>query len=616
MAVIARDRIRHGRPKVGRRLSYRDVSILTAVLLVIIFSVYLSTNDPQQRTLLSDVIGPAVDFVAAASLFVAARSALKRSRRKALAWGLLGLAMLCYAAGDSIWTVLELILKESPFPSLADAFYLAYYPASLAAVILLTSRRASRGEQIRRALDVVTVVAAAFLACWNFLLAPLLASNIAEPVWAQIILVAYPVGDLVLVGALLLLIYGETERTDIRWIHALATGIVLTIFADYLYSYQSLQGIYVSGGPLDLGWIGGNLIIGLAGASQWTPTSRAERRPRIRQPGRFQLGLDFIRTYLPYVWLLGSFVLLILGGLKPLPMSFLSLALGVGLVMSLVLVRQLITLSENNRLTTQLQTQAARLQNTNLDLSAEIAERQRMEEKLSYDAVHDGMTGLANRVLFMDRLGQAIRRSRRHKRQSLAVLFIDVDHFKLVNDSLGHRYGDQLLILIGRRLQETVRAIDTVARFGGDEFTILLEDLDRRSSARVLTGRIQAAMRRPFQLDFARCACQRQHWHRHQPDQVRPSRGDAARRGPGLVLRQGAWQGALGGLRAGHAPPGIFAPANGGGAASRARGPRVRDALPARALPAIGSPRGRGGSGALETSIAWPAAARGFPGGR
>lgn len=501
MAVIARDRIRQRRFFSRRRLSYDDVAILSAVLVVFIVFIFLSTKDPEHRTLLSDILGPAVDIVAAASLFAAARSALKRSRRRALAWATLGLAMLCYAAGDSIWTVLELVLKESPFPSLADVFYLAYYPAALAGVVLLTNRALSRGEQIRRALDVVTVLAAAILASWNFLLAPLLATNIHEPLWAQIILVAYPCGDLVLVGALLLLIYADSDRGDIRWIHALAFGIVMTIIADYLYSYESLQGIYVSGSLLDLGWIGGNLIIGLSGASQWTPAPPVVRRPRIQQPGGLQFGLKSFRTYLPYLWLLGSFVLLILRGVTTLPMSFFSLALGVGLVMTLVLVRQLITLSENYRLTTQLRTQATRLQTTNVDLSSQIAERQRMEEKLSYDAVHDGMTGLANRILFMDHLDQAMRRSRRHKRQSLAVLFIDVDHFKVVNDSLGHSYGDQLLVLIGRRLQETVRAIDTVARFGGDEFTILLEDLSERNTARVLTGRIQTAMRRPFQLD-------------------------------------------------------------------------------------------------------------------
>jgi len=185
----------------------------------------------------------------------------------------------------------------------------------------------------------------------------------------------------------------------------------------------------------------------------------------------------------------------------PLPMSFVYLALGVGLVMCLVLARQLITLFKNNRLTIQLKTQADRLKHANRDLSAEVAERQRMEEKLSYDAVHDSMTGLANRILFMDRVGQAIARGRRHKRQSLALLFIDVDHFKIVNDSFGHVCGDQLLILIGQRLKETVRATDTVARFGGDEFTVLLEELDTRNSARLLTDRIQAAMRPPFHVN-------------------------------------------------------------------------------------------------------------------
>lgn len=482
-------------------LSFGRVTLFAAIFLAAVVGAFLATKDPDQRTVLSDVLGPLVDVLAAISLLLAGSSARRRSKRRAIAWATIGLAMLFYAVGDSAWTVLELILKESPFPSLADGFYLAYYPVFLLGVVLLTDKPARLTKQISQALDVTTILAAAVLGFWNFLIGPTLATNVTATVWEQAILLAYPVGDLVLMAALLVLIYGESDAEDARWIHALATGILLTIVADSLYSYQSLHGTYVSGSLLDLGWIGGNLIIGVAAAAQWAPLQAGERIRRAAGWRRFQHRFNSIKTYLPYVWLLGSFLLLLLRGLMPLPMSFLSLALGVGVVMALVFVRQLITLSENSSLTLQLRSQALRLKSANRDLSQEITERQRMEEKLSYDAVHDGMTGLANRVLFLDRLGQAMRRSRRHKGQSLAVLFIDVDHFKVVNDSLGHVFGDQLLILIGQRLQDTVRSIDTVARFGGDEFTVLLEELTQSTSARVMTDRIQAAMRQPFQLN-------------------------------------------------------------------------------------------------------------------
>jgi diguanylate cyclase (GGDEF)-like protein len=144
---------------------------------------------------------------------------------------------------------------------------------------------------------------------------------------------------------------------------------------------------------------------------------------------------------------------------------------------------------------------AAELEGANRDLAAEITERKRIEQKLSYDALHDGMTGLPNRALFLDRLGQAIEYSQRRREFSFAVLFIDMDHFKVVNDSLGHLIGDQLLAAIGARLRETLRSGDTLARFGGDEFAILMDTMQQDDAANRLAERIQMALQRPFKLD-------------------------------------------------------------------------------------------------------------------
>jgi diguanylate cyclase (GGDEF)-like protein len=96
-------------------------------------------------------------------------------------------------------------------------------------------------------------------------------------------------------------------------------------------------------------------------------------------------------------------------------------------------------------------------------------------KKLSYDTLHDAMTGLPNRALFLELLSEAISLARRRRAFSFAVLFIDIDHFKVVNDSLGHMVGDQLLWAIGARLKGALRSTDTLARFGGDEFAILLD---------------------------------------------------------------------------------------------------------------------------------------------
>ncbi len=107
----------------------------------------------------------------------------------------------------------------------------------------------------------------------------------------------------------------------------------------------------------------------------------------------------------------------------------------------------------------------------------DVSDRTRLEAELIYQAFHDSLTGLGNRALFHDRLRQALARSRRNERQ-LAVLFIDLDNFKLVNDELGHAAGDAVLQMLARRMNECLRASDVIARLGGDEFGILIEDTD------------------------------------------------------------------------------------------------------------------------------------------
>jgi PAS domain S-box-containing protein len=149
-------------------------------------------------------------------------------------------------------------------------------------------------------------------------------------------------------------------------------------------------------------------------------------------------------------------------------------------------------------------------------VNRDITERKRAEEMLAHNAFHDGLTNLPNRALFLDRLQQALTLSKRHPNYKFAVLLIDVDEFKIINDSLGHAAGDDLLIQIGQRLKESVRRADTVsrprtsdvpdrpanddtlARLGGDEFTILLDDIRDPIEAVRVAERMQAELAIPF----------------------------------------------------------------------------------------------------------------------
>jgi diguanylate cyclase (GGDEF)-like protein/PAS domain S-box-containing protein len=130
----------------------------------------------------------------------------------------------------------------------------------------------------------------------------------------------------------------------------------------------------------------------------------------------------------------------------------------------------------------------------------DLTERKALEKRLEHQAFHDPLTGLPNRQLFMDRLGQALRRTmRQHKR--VAVLFMDLDGFKVVNDSLGHEVGDLLLTVVAQRLRHCLRPEDTLARFGGDEFVVLIEALDDPAQAVKVAERIAEELRSPFIME-------------------------------------------------------------------------------------------------------------------
>jgi diguanylate cyclase (GGDEF)-like protein/PAS domain S-box-containing protein len=130
----------------------------------------------------------------------------------------------------------------------------------------------------------------------------------------------------------------------------------------------------------------------------------------------------------------------------------------------------------------------------------DITERKAVEQQLHHQAFHDSLTGLPNRALFMDRLERALTRANR-RGNKVAVLFMDLDNFKVINDSLGHKAGDQLLVAVAERLETSLRSEDTAGRLGGDEFTILVEDISRVGEVVQIAERIADILRPPFVLE-------------------------------------------------------------------------------------------------------------------
>lgn len=289
---------------------------------------------------ISDAILFLASLTAAAGLFYAARRSRALGQRVFWAWGLLGLAHLVFAIGDALWLALQLKQGAPPFPSLADAFYLAYYPLFALGLYLLPGERPSPEQRLRDWIDLITVLLAAGLLLGNYLIAPL-AAVYPSDLAALALSAAYPVLGLGLFLMLLRMLLRQEHQRPPQPLVLLEWGVAAVILADLLFAVQNLQGGYAAGGMPDAVYLAAYALAALAGLAQGRlplPPEMAE------QPRRRFLWV----AYLPYVMAILAFFLLV--AYAQANISFVFLASGVGAILALTFFRQMVSLRENERL--------------------------------------------------------------------------------------------------------------------------------------------------------------------------------------------------------------------------------------------------------------------------
>lgn len=389
-------------------------------------------------------------IVAAAAIGLLARSILVAEER--LAWALLGVAGVSWALGDVYWWRVLSIMEEPPFPSTADWLYLGFYPFAYAGLVLLVRSRVRRfhASQWLDGLAAALVIAATGAA---LVLPPIVATSAGSRA-AVATNLAYPLGDM-LVLALLAGLAALMGWRPGRAVGLLAVGCAIFAVADGIYLYRIATDTYVEGGFGDVLWPLGILVMGIAA---WQPAGTA-------RVGRLEgWGVMVV----PGVVAAGAVALLVNDHYTsdgPIAVWLAAAALAVSLVRAGLTFRENIALADSHR-----------------------------------QAITDSLTGLPNRRLFNDRAEQTILRARRAG-ERVAVMIIDLDRFKEVNDTLGHHSGDVLLQEIARRLRRVVRESDTVARLGGDEFAVLLPGVEDTVAAEAVAGALSLAISEPIALE-------------------------------------------------------------------------------------------------------------------
>jgi PAS domain S-box-containing protein len=305
-------------------------------------------NDQDANTDFTDIATFLVNGLVTLALFYGALLSYFYRRRVYSAWLILAIATFSFTIGDLIYAYVEVVLKEDPFLSLSNYFFLAYYPLFLLGIFSLPAIKFAYSERFKMMLDTGIVMVAAILVFWSLIIDPAIQERGNVDILTLFIYIVYPVADLILLFSVLELLFKriyQNERTPLLF---LAGGMLSLIVTDCIYFRLSWEDAYAAGGLLDLGWPLAYILIGLAGMSQADAVSKGSLLPAEDvQPRYGQLTWPL---YLPYICAAGAFALLIWSHNHSIGLSFSVLSWAVAIIVGLVVVRQILVLNENVKL--------------------------------------------------------------------------------------------------------------------------------------------------------------------------------------------------------------------------------------------------------------------------
>ncbi len=414
------------------------------------------------QTLIGDAFFIPADLLALASAFMASRRC-RDDHRLCWSWGFVAVAMVGNLVGGLLQGYHEFVRHGPDSPDGTDVVFYVFLFAGLIGFA------AGRRNLIRRwlfTLDTATIALSGGAVLWYLVAGPLATSR-GHSVHAIVYAIVYPLGDLILLIAAVRTLQRGVAPSSRHAVRTIAVGILVYVVSDTMEGYLGLHGKYRGGSRIDIVAMAAVLIFAIAGTLQSKVTSPEPRPP----PGRAS------SSWMSYMAAAIVFVLVfVLERHEPFrDLSMVGIAV---LVAILVATGQL------------------------LGQQALVSERTKNEDllgELRHQAFHDNLTGLANRALFNERLDHALAR-RRSFSANHAVLIVDLDGFKSVNDSLGHEAGDELLRTVATRLSDAVRRGDTVARVGGDEFALLLEDVNGEKATVELVEHLLDMLRKPVTI--------------------------------------------------------------------------------------------------------------------